>query len=64
MNGSGLKESSKPKKDNLAEMSRFNMSENELHNHIVVPVDIDKEQFIEWAKGLGVYQRKYCLKRY
>ncbi|MDG1166357.1 MAG: hypothetical protein P8I88_03395 [Candidatus Thioglobus sp.] len=52
----------KTKKRQLSRQERSNMSENELHNHIVVPIDIDKEQFIGWAKGLGYIKENTALR--
>mgnify|MGYP001458865611 CR=1 FL=1 len=52
----------KTKKRPLSSQERSNMSENELHNHIVVPIDIDKEQFIGWAKGLGYIKENTALR--
>jgi len=52
----------KTKKRPLSSQERSNMSENDLHNHIVVPIDIDKEQFIGWAKGLGYIKENTALR--
>jgi len=52
----------KTKKRTLGQEEKRHMTEEQRHNHISVPIEINKEQFIEWAKGLGYIKENTALR--
>ena len=52
----------KTKKRPLGMEERRYMTEEQHYNHICVPIEINKEQFIEWAKGLGYIKESTALR--
>jgi hypothetical protein len=52
----------KTKKRTLGIEEQRHMTEEQRYNHISVPIEINKEQFIEWAKGLGYIKENTALR--